>query len=229
MNIFTKAALVAIAAFGSALAAPAAAQSPALFNTIEYRTNDHDALPKWKQVMQKVATEQESYAACANRSPGCRSKAISAWQGMIKAQKGVRQIDQLKAVTSFVNQWRYRTDQYNYGKSDYWASPAEFFSRSGDCEDYAITKYVTLRQMGFSADQLRIAVVKDLSRDLAHAVLAVYVDDGVFILDNANGKVRPQAEVTEYAPYYSVNEQARWAHAAAPARVASAASLFTKS
>ncbi len=95
------------------------AQSPALFNTIEYRTDDHDGLPKWKQVMQKVATEKMSYAACANRSPGCRSKAISAWQGMIKAQKGVRQIDQLKAVTSFVNQWRYPTDQYNYGKSDY--------------------------------------------------------------------------------------------------------------
>ncbi len=91
-----------------------------------------------------------------------------------------------------------------------------------------ITKYVTLRQMGFGTDQLRIAVVKDLSRDLAHAVLAVYVDGDVFILDNANGKVRPQAEVNEYAPYYSVNEQARWAHAAAPARVASAASLFTK-
>ena len=125
---------------------------------------------------------------------------------------------------------RYRTDSYNYKQSDYWASPAEFFSRSGDCEDYAIAKYVTLRQMGFSAEQLRLVVVKDLNQNLAHAVLAAYVDGDVFILDNVNGKVRSQAVVTEYAPYYSVNEQARWAHAApAAAKVASAAGLFSKS
>jgi len=144
----------------------------------------------------------------------------------------VSQIDQLKAANGFINQWRYRTDSYNYKTSDYWASPTEFFSRSGDCEDYAIAKYVTLRQMGFSADQLRLVVVKDLNRNLAHAVLAAYVDGEVYILDNVNGQVRLQADVTEYAPYYSVNEQSRWAHAAmpaAPAKVASAAGLFSKS
>ncbi|MEZ5933108.1 MAG: transglutaminase-like cysteine peptidase [Alphaproteobacteria bacterium] len=230
MNIYTKAAVLAVAAIGSILAVPAAAQSPALFKTVEYRTSDLDALPKWKAVMQKIAKEQKSYADCAGGERGCGSKAIRAWQAMIRDQQGNSQIDQLKTVTRFVNQWRYRTDQYNYDQSDYWASPAEFFSRSGDCEDYAITKYVTLRQMGFAADQLRIAVVKDVIRDLAHAVLAVYTDDGVFILDNVNSEVRPQAQVTEYAPYYSVNEQARWAHAATSARIApaAAASLFSK-
>ena len=151
---------------------------------------------------------------------------------MIRGNRGERQIDQLKTVNHFINQWRYRADNHNYKQSDYWASPAEFFSRSGDCEDYAIAKYVTLRQMGFSANQLRLVVVKDLNQNLAHAVLAAYVDGEVFILDNVNGRVRPQAEVTEYAPYYSVNEQARWAHAAAPAasaKIASAAGLFKKS
>ncbi|MDH3661642.1 MAG: transglutaminase-like cysteine peptidase [Alphaproteobacteria bacterium] len=222
MNKIAKVAFLAIAAISSAVAAPAAAQSPALFNTVEYRSNDLDVLPQWKKAMHKIAKEQKTYAASS-------SKAVRAWQGMIKANKGERQIDQLKAVNNFINQWRYRTDSYNYKTSDYWASPAEFFSRSGDCEDYAIAKYVTLRQMGFSADQLRLVVVKDLERDLAHAVLAAYVDGDVFILDNVNNQVRSQAAVTEYAPYYSVNEQSRWAHAAAPANVASAAGLFSKS
>lgn len=221
MNIFAKAALVAVAAV-SAFAAPADAQTPALFNTIEQRTNDLDALPQWKAALNKIAKEQKSYVAGG-------SKAIDAWQGMIKEQKGAAQIDQLEAANSFINQWRYRTDKYNYDQSDYWASPAEFFSRSGDCEDYAIAKYVTLRQMGFSADQLRLVVVKDVKRGFAHAVLAAYVDGDVLILDNVTSEVRSQAEVTEYAPYYSVNEQARWAHAAAPANVASAAGLFSKS
>ncbi len=224
MNSFTKATMIAIAALGSVVATPAAAQAPALFNTVEYRTNDLNQLPKWQATLQKIAKEQKTYATSS-------SKAVRAWQAMIRSNKGARQIDQLHVVNGFVNQWRYRTDSYNYKQSDYWASPAEFFSRSGDCEDYAIAKYVTLRQMGFSADQLRLVVVKDLNRNLAHAVLAAYVDGDVYILDNVNGKVRSQAAVTEYAPYYSVNEQARWAHAApaAAAKVASAAGLFSKS
>ena len=222
MNAITKAAILAIAAFGSIVAGPAAAQTPALFNTIEYRTNDLDALPQWKKTLGKIAEEQKTYAAS-------RSKAMRAWQAMIWKNRDARPFDQLKVVNRFINQWRYRSDSYNYKTSDYWASPAEFFSRSGDCEDYAIAKYVTLRQMGFSADQLRLVVVKDLNQNLAHAVLAAYVDGDVFILDNVNGKVRAQAEVTEYVPYYSVNEQARWAHAAAPAKVASASDLFGKS
>jgi predicted transglutaminase-like cysteine proteinase len=222
MNAFAKAALFAFAALGCTMASPAAADAPALFNTIEYRTNDLDALPKWKATLKRIAQEQSYYAES-------RSKPVRAWQAMIRGQRGKSQVAQLKSVNSFINQWRYRSDSYNYQTSDYWASPAEFFSRSGDCEDYAIAKYVTLRQMGFQAEQLRLVVVKDLVRDLAHAVLAAYVDGNVFILDNVNGKVRPQAAVTEYAPYYSVNEEARWAHAAVPAKVASANGLFSKS
>ena len=98
--------------------------------------------------MHKIAKEQKSYAKSS-------SKAVRAWQGMIRSQKDAAQIKQLRAANDFINQWRYRTDKFNYDKSDYWASPAEFFSRSGDCEDYAIAKYVTLRQMGFGAEQLR--------------------------------------------------------------------------
>ena len=222
MNTFAKAAIIAIVTLGCAIASPAAADAPALFNTIEYRTNDLDALPKWKATLSRIAKEKSYYAES-------RSKAVQAWQAMIHGQKGKGQIAQLKSVNRFINQWRYRSDSYNYKTSDYWASPAEFFSRSGDCEDYAIAKYVTLRQMGFEAEQLRLVVVKDLVRDLAHAILAAYVDGNIFILDNVNNDVRLQADVAEYAPYYSVNEYARWAHAAAPAKVAAADGLFSKS
>ena len=223
MNIFAKAAVIALSGIAAVIATPAAAQTPALFNTVEYRTDNLDKLPKWQAALQKIAKESKTYAASS-------SKAVKAWQAMIRDNKGARQIEQLHAVNGFINQWRYRTDNYNYKQSDYWASPAEFFARSGDCEDYAIAKYVTLRQMGFAADQLRLVVVKDLNQNLAHAVLAAYVDGDVFILDNVTSEIRSQDAVTEYAPYYSVNEQARWAHAAAPAaKVASAAALFSKS
>lgn len=114
------------------------------------------------------------------------------------------------------NQWHYRADDGNYGKSDCWVSPSEFFKRFGGCEDYAIAKYVTLRQMGFHVDQPRLVVANDARRHFAHAVLAAYIDSEFYIFDNPNNKVRAQSSVGEYAPYYSVNEQARWPHAASP-------------
>ena len=87
-------------------------------------------------------------------------------------------IEQIRAVNLFLNDWQYKSDIQNYGRRDYWATPLEFLRRSGDCEDYAIAKYVSLRQIGFAPEQLRL-VVRDVVRELAHAVLAVYLDDGV--------------------------------------------------
>ena len=83
---------------------------------------------------------------------------------------------------------------------------------SGDCEDYAIFKYVSLRLVGFKPDDLRIVVLNDTLRGLAHAVLAVYLADGVYILDNVTNAVLPQDRISQYVPYYSLNETARWAH-----------------
>lgn len=131
---------------------------------------------------------------------------------MIDGQADQAPIEQLRAVNRFLNGWRYKSDQDNYGVRDYWATPLEFLARSGDCEDYAIAKFVTLRKLGFSAEQLRLVVVHDMRRDLAHAVLAVYLDSQVYLLDNLNMAVLPQERVTHYVPYYSVNETTRWAH-----------------
>jgi predicted transglutaminase-like cysteine proteinase len=135
-----------------------------------------------------------------------------AWRSVIESQAGRATIDQLRAVNRFLNDWRYKADEQNYGRRDYWATPLEFLRHSGDCEDYAIAKYVSLREIGFAPEQLRLVVVRDVVRDLAHAVLAVYVDDQVYVLDNLTNAVLPQERVTHYVPYYSINETTRWGH-----------------
>ena len=76
-------------------------------------------------------------------------------------------IEQLQAVNRSKTDWRYKADDQNYGRRDYWATPLEFLRYSGDCED-GVAKYVSLRQLGFTADQLRLVVVYDVVRDLAH-------------------------------------------------------------
>ncbi|MBR3880717.1 MAG: transglutaminase-like cysteine peptidase [Mailhella sp.] len=120
--------------------------------------------------------------------------------------------EMLDVVNRFWNSWPYRLDKEVWGKDDYWATPAEFLSRSGDCEDYCIAKYFTLRELGVPADDMRIVVVRETVRGVAHAVLAVYEGQQVHILDNLVEHVRPMRRVRNYQPYFSVNENGCWMH-----------------
>lgn len=201
----------------------ASATVPAmLFGTIEFEARSHSALPQWRRVMAGVNSEIETYRLCAIDGEACPNRGVMAWQALLQGLKGEDQMKQIRSVNRFINQWRYRTDERNFGQSDYWATPVEFMTHSGDCEDYAIAKYVSLRQLGFSADQLRMVVVHDVLRDLAHAVLAVYVDGEVLILDNLSNAVLPHHRLSQYLPYYSVNEKARWTHMpSTPTQIAS--------
>ncbi len=193
-------------------ASASAADFPPLFDTVEHRGASLAALPQWQRVLEDIEGETSFYRDCDDASKPCEPRALLAWQSMIKSHDGEEPVVQLRAVNRFVNRWQARTDQENYEQTDYWASPLTFLKRSGDCEDYAIMKYVSLRQLGFEAEQLRVVVVRDVLRDIAHAVLAVHVEEDVYILDNLFQAVLPQHMVSQYLPYYSVNEKARFSH-----------------
>lgn len=194
------------------LQSAAAAAAPGLFQSIEFKAESLSALPQWQRVLRRIEAEREIYLACMQNPEACPTRGVNAWQSMIRKQIGRERIHQVHAVNRFLNEWRYRPDTRNWGQRDYWATPLEFLRFSGDCEDYAIAKYVTLRQLGFAAEQLRMVVVQDVSRNIAHAVLAVYLDDEVYILDNLSRTVLRQHQVEHYVPYYSINETTRWAH-----------------
>ena len=198
--------------FAALPAAVSAADSFSLFNTVAYKNESLHVLPQWQRVLGEIEAEKKDYSACIDTADPCSPRALLAWQAMLKGHAGLSKMAQMRAVNRFVNQWPPITDIDNYQQQDFWSSPLTFLRRSGDCEDYAIIKYVSLREMGFEAEQLRIVVVKDTLRELAHAVLAVQHDGEIFILDNLYQAVLPQTKVRQYLPYYSVNEQARWAH-----------------
>lgn len=183
-----------------------------LLGTEEFRTDNLHALPKWENVLSRIDRERHLYAKCAAGLPECPSRHAVAWQALLREVRALPKIERVRKINSFLDGWRYRRDDQNYGRRDYWATPLEFLRHSGDCEDYAIAKYVSLRQVGFTPDEVRIVVVRDHLRDLAHAVVAVYIEGVVYILDNVTNRVSPQDRVTYYTPYYSVNENHRWAH-----------------
>tara|TARA_R110000868_G_C10970322_1_gene769712 strand:- start:8999 stop:9670 length:672 start_codon:yes stop_codon:yes gene_type:complete len=184
-----------------------------LFGSVEFELRSIDALPKWKSVLERIEAETYKFKACDADIRGCESNGLSEWREFIKEEKKSHSNSMLQNVNNFVNKWPYIEDQYNWHKSDYWASPSEFLDKSGDCEDYAIIKYVTLKELGVKSENMRIAIVMDKLRLMYHAVLVVYDDKkNAVIMDSLFDTVLPQGDVLQYTPHYSVNEKARWAH-----------------
>ncbi|MCX7631478.1 MAG: transglutaminase-like cysteine peptidase [Geminicoccaceae bacterium] len=196
------------------LAAASAAQAVefGLFGTREFRAASFAGLPQWRSVLERVEAERPLWRRCALDPKACPNRATAAWRALLKGLEGASLPEQMRAINRFANQFRYRPDDRNWGRSDHWATPVEFLERSGDCEDYAILKYLSLRELGVPAQRMRMVVLRDTLRDLAHAVLAVHDGEQVWILDNVTDAVLRHDRLGHYVPYYSVNEEARWAH-----------------
>lgn len=203
------------------LAAAAAAQGPGaappaapaaggtsrgikLFGTVEFR-RPLSTLPGWLDVL-------ERNAASPIFRPDRQFNRSTSWAQLRQRAEGKSPRELLRLVNSFWNSWPYREDQANWGKQDYWAAPAQFLKKSGDCEDYAIVKYFTLKELGIAPDSMRIVILRDTIRNLAHAVLVVYLDDDAYVLDNLSNVVQPHTRLRNYSPQYSVNEHGRWTH-----------------
>lgn len=178
---------------------------PDLLGSKEKRDSNLKAFTKWTGMFGRFERELQKSENAA---------VMSQWQTQIDRLKGQSMKQMVNAVNTLMNAKPYILDQNNWGQSDYWATPIEFLKRGGDCEDYAIAKYVALRSLGMPEERLRVAIVQDTVKNIPHAVLVAYTDEGAFILDNQNAGLI-NAEVTgRYKPIFSINRQAWWLHTA---------------
>jgi predicted transglutaminase-like cysteine proteinase len=134
------------------------------------------------------------------------------WKAQLSSLKGKSQREQVAAVNDMMNKITYIEDKNNYGTSDKWATPLEFLARGGDCEDFAIAKFAFLRALGFSTDAMRIVIVQDKVKRIAHAILVVQTDEGRFVLDNQNKRLETAENVNRYKPVFSINSKSWWLH-----------------
>jgi predicted transglutaminase-like cysteine proteinase len=181
-----------------------------LFGSHEFRSSLR-ALPQWTRVMNSAVAQVEAMSLCNPARDNCSAAALS-WQKIMREASGLSSLEQLKTVNGYFNRWPYRLDIDVYGENEYWATPLEFLRLSGDCEDYSIVKYYALKQLGVPVDRLRIVMLNDTIRGIAHAVLAVRQGGEIYILDNLSDLVLPHQRYGHYQPQYSVNEHFRWAH-----------------
>lgn len=138
---------------------------------------------------------------------------LQQWERIANYQQSITELQKLKLVNQFFNRVEFVSDQEHWNKEDYWATPLELLAtNAGDCEDFSIAKYFTLREMGVPDDKMKITYVKALDLNQAHMVLAYYPkpDSVPLILDNLINKIKPATERTDLAPVYSFNGEGLW-------------------
>ncbi|MGA6108359.1 cysteine protease LapG [Pseudomonas solani] len=139
---------------------------------------------------------------------------IDDWQRLLASQVGASEAEQLKEVNRFFNaKLRFTDDLALWNQVDYWATPVEALRRgAGDCEDYAIAKYISLRHLGVPAEKLRITYVKALRLNQAHMVLTYYEkpDAVPLVLDNLIGSILPASQRSDLLPVYAFNGEGLW-------------------
>jgi predicted transglutaminase-like cysteine proteinase len=137
------------------------------------------------------------------------------WRNFLSTAGGGAELDRLKRVNEFFNrQIVFTDDPTAWGQPDYWATLLETLGNGrGDCEDFVIAKYFTLKLLGVAPERLRLIYVRvrtsasDGVPSIAHMVLAYYPqpDADPLVLDNLITDIRPASRRPDLAPVFSFN------------------------
>lgn len=138
---------------------------------------------------------------------------LLAWQNFIRTTELETDLEKLEAVNDFFNQFAFISDKRHWQKEDYWATPIEFIaSNGGDCEDFALAKYFTLKKLGIKEERLNITYVKAWKIGQAHMVLTYYStpDAEPLVLDNLIAAIEPASKRDDLLPVFSFNGSSLW-------------------
>lgn len=156
----------------------------------------------------------------ASRYGNAGEQTVRDWQAMMQAAADLSEKDKVRRINEFFNRKiQNGDDTVLWGTSDYWATPLETLGRgSGDCEDFAIGKYFSLRSLNVPNERLRITYVKariggphsDIVQ--AHMVLGYYEDPAgePLILDSLITELRPASRRPDLVPVFSFNSDGLW-------------------
>ena len=138
---------------------------------------------------------------------------VKTWKKLIDSNQDKSEQEKLELVNAFINEMKFVDDMTHWGKSDYWATPLETLaSNGGDCEDFSIAKYFTLRALNVPEEHLRLTYVKSLKLNQAHMVLTYINPPGSvpLVLDNLVHTIALATRRTDLLPVYSFNVEGLW-------------------
>jgi predicted transglutaminase-like cysteine proteinase len=165
-----------------------------------------EILAKWSQVAAGIAADREVLRRCREKAEACPAAAqkLLAVIAEGQAHEGRARIGVINRAVNLAI--KPMSDLAQWGVADRWSAPLETLaSGRGDCEDYAIAKYVALGEAGIGEDDLRLVIVRDLGLAEDHAILAVRADERWLLLDNRRLALLEDNELRHVEPLFALN------------------------
>jgi predicted transglutaminase-like cysteine proteinase len=163
---------------------------------------------KWRRVQQQIRMESEVLALCRANPAHCPSEPARRFVTMIEtaaARQGRARLGEINRAINLAI--RPMSDLAQYGVVDLWTSPlATLATGAGDCEDYAIAKYVALREAGLDNEDLRLLIVRDTNLREDHAVVAARLDGRWVVLDNRRLVLLEDIQLQHYVPTFEIDD-----------------------
>lgn len=184
-------------------------QSDEPFGLATFRAPEGQLWVKWRKLTAELETEAQVLARCQADMKHCANTAAQKYLSLIEESRklaGRAKIDRInRAINAAV---AYTTDLVQHGVPDLWTAPlATLTTGRGDCEDYAIAKYVALRDAGISTGDLRILLVHDRIAREYHAVVGVRQNGHWLMLDNRHEVLIEQKDSWHFAPLFALDQQ----------------------
>jgi len=157
--------------------------------------------------------DEKILAAAENKyGAGARDR-LNSWQTFIQNNTAESDLAKLEEVNDFFNRFDFVSDALHWRQKDYWATPIEFLaSDGGDCEDFSLAKYFTLKQLGLDEEKINMTYVKAWQLNQAHMVITYYStpDAEPLVLDNLIAAIQPASKRTDLLPVFSFNGSSLW-------------------
>jgi len=187
------------------------------------------ALPRWARRMAMLvlafaaalpssAWDAGLMHAAAQRLGPRALAAVGPLHEVLAAARAADDLVRLDLINRFFNQRiAFRPDAEVWAVEDHWTSPLEVLARGqGDCEDYAIAKFASLRAAGVARERLRLVYVRarlpGQPEDQPHMVLAYHAELGAepLVLDNLQTEILPAGQRPDLTPVFSFNDEGLW-------------------
>jgi predicted transglutaminase-like cysteine proteinase len=183
---------------------------PSFLGSVEVGFADHARFPQWTTVVARHRAQ--SVPAATRPCDGGSACGDAAWRRLIASARHLDRDQQLVVVHRAINARPYAADMVSGGTPDHWSTPRELLARAGDCEDFALAKYMALKELGWGDDAVRVVAVRDVRSGVGHAVVVARHAGRSWVLDNRLAAVTELERLSHYRPVYSINDSGWWLH-----------------
>ena len=165
------------------------------------------------QARDSFRLDQELLDTVVQNYGGQAKQRLLDWQSLINDDQSSNDVERLQKVNDFFNRQEFISDLLLWKDKDYWATPVEFLAQNGgDCEDFSIAKYFTLKKLGVDENKLNLTYAKAVELNQAHMVVTYYGQpaDEPLILDNLIDEIKPASLRPDLLPVFSFNGIGLW-------------------